>query len=71
MRLHLTTAIALALMATGAQAGIGARLLSGSYYGQTVQIWSALVMVALLAALLVALITLAEKLTLKAMGARP
>ncbi|ABQ37963.1 putative ABC transporter, permease protein [Bradyrhizobium sp. BTAi1] len=56
---------------TGAQAGIGARLLSGSYYGQTVQIWSALVMVALLAALLVALITLAEKLTLKAMGARP
>ena len=33
---------------TGAQAGIGARLLSGSYYGQTVQIWSALVMSALL-----------------------
>jgi len=56
---------------TGAQAGIGARLLSGSYYGQTVQIWSALVMAALLAALLVALITLAEKMTLKAMGARP
>ena len=27
---------------TGAQAGIGARLLIGSYYGQTVQIWSAL-----------------------------
>ncbi|MGJ4943502.1 ABC transporter permease [Bradyrhizobium sp. HKCCYLS1011] len=56
---------------TGAQAGIGARLLSGSYYGQTVQIWSALVMAALLAALLVALITLAERLTLKAMGTRP
>ena len=31
---------------TGAQAGLGARLLSGSYYGQTVQIWSALVMAA-------------------------
>ena len=28
---------------TGAQAGIGARLLTGSYYGQTVQIWAALV----------------------------
>ena len=33
---------------TGAQAGLGARLLTGSYYGQTVQIWSALVMSALL-----------------------
>ncbi len=29
---------------TGAQAGLGARLLSGSYYGQTIQIWSALIM---------------------------
>ena len=28
---------------TGAEAGIGARLLAGSYYGQTVQIWAALV----------------------------
>ncbi len=32
---------------TGAQAGLGARLLTGSYYGNTVQIWSALVMSAL------------------------
>jgi NitT/TauT family transport system permease protein len=56
---------------TGAQAGIGARLLSGSYYGQTVQIWSALVMAAILALLLVGAIVLAERLTLKAMGARP
>jgi NitT/TauT family transport system permease protein len=53
---------------TGAQAGIGARLLSGSYYGQTVQIWSALVMAALMAALLVASVALAERLTLRAMG---
>ncbi len=30
-------------MPTGAIAGLGARLLSGSYYGQTVQIWAALV----------------------------
>jgi NitT/TauT family transport system permease protein len=56
---------------TGAQAGIGARLLSGSYYGQTVQIWSALAMAAILALLLVGAIVLAERLTLKAMGARP
>ena len=27
----------------GARAGLGARLLTGSYYGQTVQIWSALI----------------------------
>ncbi|TWG93297.1 NitT/TauT family transport system permease protein, partial [Mesorhizobium sp. J18] len=29
-------------MPTGAVAGLGARLLAGSYYGQTVQIWAAL-----------------------------
>ena len=33
---------------TGAAAGLGAKLLTGSYYGQTTQIWSALVMSALL-----------------------
>ena len=33
---------------TGAQAGLGARLLTSSYYGNTVHIWSALVMSALL-----------------------
>ncbi len=41
---------------TGAVAGLGARLLAGSYYGQTVQIWSALVVASVLAALLVAFI---------------
>ncbi|NND90063.1 MAG: ABC transporter permease [Granulosicoccus sp.] len=41
---------------TGAVAGLGARLLAGSYYGQTVQIWSALVVASVLAALLVVLI---------------
>jgi NitT/TauT family transport system permease protein len=55
---------------TGAVAGLGARMLSGSYYGQTVQIWAALVMAAILAAALVALIGLAERLTLAAMGGR-
>ena len=41
---------------TGAVAGLGARLLAGSYYGQTIQIWSALVVASILAAVLVALI---------------
>jgi NitT/TauT family transport system permease protein len=41
---------------TGAQAGIGARLLTGSYYGNTVQIWSALIMASLLGVVLTALV---------------
>ena len=53
---------------TGAVAGLGARLLSGSYYGQTVQIWSALIMAAILAALLVASVGLANRIVLKRMG---
>jgi len=55
---------------TGAQAGIGARLLAGSYYGQTVQIWAALFTAALMAAVLVAIIGAAERLVLRRMGAR-
>ena len=55
---------------TGAQAGLGARLLSGSYYGQTVQIWSALFMAAFLGMILVALVDLAEGFTLRRMGGR-
>jgi NitT/TauT family transport system permease protein len=38
---------------TGAVAGLGARLLTGSYYGQMVQIWSTLVVAAVLSLLLV------------------
>ena len=53
---------------TGAIAGLGARLLSGSYYGQTVQIWAALFAAAVLAASLVAIIGLVERLTLRRMG---
>ncbi len=53
---------------TGAVAGLGARLLAGSYYGQTIQIWSALIMAAILAAVLVGLIGLVQRLTLKRMG---
>jgi NitT/TauT family transport system permease protein len=50
---------------TGAQAGLGARLLTGSYYGQTVQIWSALVMAALLGLVLTAAMAGIEKLALR------
>jgi NitT/TauT family transport system permease protein len=55
---------------TGAQAGIGARLLTGSYYGQTLNIWAALFAAAILAAALVGIVDLAEGLTLKQMGGR-
>lgn len=50
---------------TGAQAGLGARLLTGSYYGQTVQIWSALVMSALLGLVLTAAMAGLETLALR------
>ena len=53
---------------TGAVAGLGARLLMGSYYGQTVQIWSALLAAAALAAVLVGLVGLAQTITLRRMG---
>jgi NitT/TauT family transport system permease protein len=56
---------------TGAVAGLGARLLGGSYYGQTVQIWSALIAAAILAGLLVIAVGLVEKLVIARMGARP
>ncbi len=53
---------------TGAQAGLGARLLTGSYYGQTVQIWSALVMSALLGLALTAVVAWVERLVLRHRG---
>ncbi|PTW59755.1 NitT/TauT family transport system permease protein [Breoghania corrubedonensis] len=53
---------------TGAVAGLGARLLSGSYYGQTVQIWSALIAASVMAAVLVALVGIANGIVLKRMG---
>lgn len=53
---------------TGARFGLGARLLTGSYYGQTIQIWSALFMAAICAAVLVTLLGVIERRTLKRMG---
>jgi NitT/TauT family transport system permease protein len=54
---------------TGAEAGIGARLLAGSYYGQTVQLWAALVAAAVLSSGLIALIALVERVVARRMGA--
>ncbi len=56
---------------TGAQAGLGARLLAGSYYGQTIQIWAALLAAAILAASLVGLTGSIERMVARSMGARP
>jgi NitT/TauT family transport system permease protein len=55
---------------TGAQAGIGARLLAGSYYGLTIQIWAALVAAALMSAMLVGLASWGERIVAKRMGAQ-
>jgi NitT/TauT family transport system permease protein len=56
---------------TGAEAGIGARLLAGSYYGQTIQIWSALLTSAILASGLIGLVGLVERGVARQMGAQP
>ncbi|WP_315834159.1 ABC transporter permease [Bradyrhizobium prioriisuperbiae] len=55
---------------TGVQAGIGARLLAGSYYGQTVQMWAALLAASLLASNLVWLVSLTERRVARIMGVR-
>ncbi len=71
----LKIAIAIALVGaiigelpTGAQGGFGARMLNGSYYGQVLVIWSALVGAAICAGLLVGAIGLAQRLVLGRMG---
>lgn len=50
--------------------GLGVRLLTGSYNGQTIQIWAALFLAAGIAAVLVALVGSAEKHVNARMGAR-
>lgn len=71
----LQIAIAIALVGaiigelpTGAQGGFGARMLNGSYYGQTMIIWSALVGAAVCAGLMVGIIGMVQKVVLKRMG---
>lgn len=53
---------------TGAQAGIGARLLLGSYYGQMTALWAALLIAAFLAIASIAVIGLVEALVRKSRG---
>ncbi len=53
---------------TGAQAGLGARLLSGSYYGQTLQIWAALFAASFLALLAIGVIDLARMVLMRSRG---
>ncbi|MEZ5811988.1 MAG: ABC transporter permease [Rhizobiaceae bacterium] len=53
---------------TGAVAGLGARLLAGSYYGQTIQIWAALFTAAALAATLVAIVGIGQRMVMARMG---
>jgi NitT/TauT family transport system permease protein len=55
---------------TGAVAGIGSKLLAGAYYSQTIDIWAALIAGSLLAALLIAIVSIAAKIVDKAMGGR-
>jgi NitT/TauT family transport system permease protein len=55
---------------SGALAGLGARMLSGSYYGQMVQIWSALFMAAILGMLMVYAIAGIEWAALRRSGGR-
>jgi len=56
---------------TGAVAGIGAKLLAGAYYSQTIDIWSALVAGSIIAALLVTIVAFAGRVVQRSMGARP
>ncbi|MFS8114355.1 ABC transporter permease [Rhizobium jaguaris] len=56
---------------TGAVAGIGAKLLAGSYYSQTIDIWAALVAGSVLAAALVAIVSIVARIVDRSMGGRP
>ena len=49
-------------------AGLGTRLLAGSYYGQTIQIWATLIVAALLAAAMVGVVGLLQARVLRRMG---
>jgi NitT/TauT family transport system permease protein len=57
-------------LSNNAGGGLGVRLLTGSYNGQTIQIWAALFIAASLAAVLVIAVGWGEKLANRRMGAR-
>jgi NitT/TauT family transport system permease protein len=55
---------------TGAQVGLGARLLAGSYYGQTEMMWDALILASALALVMIGLVRLGEASVRQARGGR-
>lgn len=57
-------------LSNNAGGGLGVRLLTGSYNGQTIQIWAALFLAAALAAVLVIVVGAVERLVNARMGAR-
>lgn len=74
----LKVAIAIALtgaivgeLPTGAQGGLGSRMLVGFNFGQTMQVWSALFAGSILAAVLVYIVGRSEKIVLVKMGSVP
>ncbi len=56
---------------TGAVAGIGSKLLAGSYYSQTIDIWAALIAGSVVAILLVTLVDFTSRFVTRSMGAQP
>jgi NitT/TauT family transport system permease protein len=56
---------------TGAVAGIGSKLLAGSYYSQTIDVWAALIAGSIVAVMLVTIVDIAARLVAMSMGARP
>lgn len=73
MKVAATLAVVGAIVAelpTGAQAGLGARLLGASYYGQTLQLWAALAMASILAVIVVALVDAARGVLVRVRGGR-
>ena len=55
---------------TGAEGGLGSRMLAGSYYGQMIQIWSCLVLASILGMIMVYSIAGVEWVTLRRTGER-
>ncbi|MCB5205203.1 ABC transporter permease [Neorhizobium sp. T786] len=56
---------------TGAAAGIGSKLLAGSYYSQTIDMWSALIAGSVLAAILVTIVGIGSRIVDRRMGVKP
>lgn len=56
---------------TGAVAGIGSKLLAGSYYSQTIDVWAALIAGSIVAVLLVTIVDITARLVGRMMGGQP